>query len=93
MKNTNVREYPIARDNLLITDAEYGVKRRAPKFLLECSMQQLHNELIASPDDGGLLGSRHADTNDVIISDKMLYSLEPPQLRPMTDNKKDYLWL
>ena len=51
-------------------------------------MRQLHNELIASPDDGGLLGSRHADTNDVIISDTMLYSLSPPQLRPITDNHK-----
>ena len=51
-------------------------------------MQQLHNELIASPDDGGLLGSRHAEKNDVIISDTMLRSLAPTQLRPMTDNHK-----
>ena len=51
-------------------------------------MQQLHNELIASPDDGGLVGSRHAETNDVIISDTMLRSLAPPQIRPMTDNNK-----
>ena len=48
-------------------------------------MRQLHNELITSPDDGGLLGARHADTNYVMISDTMLRSLEPPQLRPMTD--------
>ena len=27
-------------------------------------------------------------TNDVIISDTMLRSLAPPQLRPMTDNHK-----
>ena len=51
-------------------------------------MQQLHNELIASPDDGGLLGARHADTNDVIISDTMLRYLSLPQLRPMTDHHK-----
>ena len=51
-------------------------------------MRQLHNELIASPDDGGLLGDRQADTNDVIISDTMICSLAPPQLRPMKDNKK-----
>ena len=57
-----------------------------PKFLLECSIRQLHNEIIASPDDGGLLGAGHAETNDVIISDTMLRSLAPPQLRPMTDN-------
>ena len=51
-------------------------------------MRQLHNELIASPDDGGLVGARHAITNDVIISGTMLRSLAPPQLRPMTDNHK-----
>ena len=51
-------------------------------------MRQLHNELIASPDDGGLLGARHAETNYVIISDTMLCSLGSPQLRPMTDNHK-----
>ena len=76
-----MREYPIARDTLLITDAESGVKRIVTKLLLECSMQQLHNELIASPDYGGLLGARHADTNDVIISDTILRSLAPPQQR------------
>ena len=51
-------------------------------------MRQLHNEIIASPDDGDLLGARHADTNDVIISDTILCSLEPPQLRPITDHQK-----
>ena len=78
MKNSNMHEYPIARDTLLITDTESGVKRRVLKLLLECYMQQLHNDLIASPDDGDFLGSRNADTNDVIISDSMLISLAPP---------------
>ena len=39
MKNSNVRESPIARDTLLITDAESEVKRRVPKLILECSMR------------------------------------------------------
>ena len=81
-------ESPIARDTLIITYAESRVKRRVPKLLLECSIRQLHNDIIASPDDGGLLGDRHADTNDVIISDTMLSSLSPPQLCPMIDNHK-----
>ena len=51
-------------------------------------MQQLHNELIASPDDVGLVEARHAETNDVISSDTMLRSLAPPQLHPMTDKHK-----
>ena len=86
MKNPNVRKSPISHDTLLITDLESGVKRRVPKLLLEFSIQQLHNELIASPDDVGLLGARNDDTNDVIISDTILCSLAPPQLRPMTDH-------
>ena len=68
--------------------AEYGVKRRVIKILLECSMKQLQNDLISSPDDGGLLVSRHADTNDMVISDTIIRSLAPPQLRPMTDHQK-----
>ena len=51
-------------------------------------MRKLHNELIASPDNGGLLGSWHSDTNDVIISDTMIFYLAPPQLLPMTDHHK-----
>ena len=43
MKNPDVRESPIARDTLIITDAESGVKRIVLKLLPECSMRQLHN--------------------------------------------------
>ena len=88
MNNSNVSESPITRDTLLIADTDAKVKCRVPKLLFECYMRQLHNELIASPDDGGLVGARHAITNDVIISDTMLRSLVLPKLRPMTDNKK-----
>ena len=51
-------------------------------------MQQFHNELIASPDDVGLLGARQPNKNDVIISDTMLCSLAPPQLRPISHHHK-----
>ena len=51
-------------------------------------MRQFQNELIDSPDDGGLLGARHAETNYVIISGTMICFLAPSQLRPMTDNYK-----
>ena len=83
-----VRKSPRSRDTLLITDVESGVKRRVPKILPEYSMRQFHNEIITSPDDGGLLEARHADTNGVIISDTMFCSLAPPQIRPMTDHHK-----
>ena len=87
-KKSNVLEYPISHDTLLITYAEFGVKWRVTKLLLECSMQQLHNELTNSPDDGGLLGATHAYTNYVIISDTIIRSLSPPQLLPMKDHQK-----
>ena len=82
MKNSNVRRSSISHNTLLISDEESEVKRRVPKLLLYCSMRQLYNELIASPGYGGLLGSRHSDTNNLIISDTMLCYLAPPQLRP-----------
>ena len=85
---SNMCESPIACDTLLITDAEFGVKGRVPKLLLECSMRQLHNEVIASPYDGGLIRARHANNNDVIIIDTMLRSLALPQLRPITDHDR-----
>ena len=88
MKNSNVREYPISLDTLLIADAEYGVKRRVPKLSLECSMRQLHNDLIASPYDVGLLGAINSNTNDVISSGTMFCSLATPQLRPMIYHHK-----
>ena len=88
MKISNVRQSPITRDTLLISDADTKVKHRVPKLLLECSMRQFHHELIASPDYGGLVGARHAITNDVVISDTMLRSLAPPQLFPMKENQK-----
>ena len=88
MKNSNVCQSPITRDTLLIAYADSKVKRRVRKLLLECSMRHFHNELIASPDYGGLVGAIHAITNDVIINDTMLRYLAPLQLRPMTYNHK-----
>ena len=88
MKISNVREYPIAHYTLLITDAESGVKRRVPKLLLKCSMRKLHNDIITSPDDGGLLGAMHADTTDVISSDTIIRSLTLPKLLPIIYHHK-----
>ena len=88
MKFSNVRESTISCDTLPITDAESGVKQRVSELLLGCCMQQFHNEIITSPDDGGLVGARHADTNDVIISDTMLNYLALPELHSMIDHQK-----
>ena len=81
-------EPPIARDTLIITDAESVVKWRVPKILLEYFMRQLQNDIIASIDNGGLIGARNTNTNYVIISDTMFRFLAPLQLLPMTNNYK-----
>ena len=83
-----MRQSPITRDTLIIADADNKVKRRVPRLLLECFIGQLHNELIALPDDGGLVGARNAIKKDLIISDTMVCSLAPFQLLPMTHNYK-----
>eukprot|EP00978_Attheya_sp_CCMP212_P042165 scaffold252548_cov45-Attheya_sp.AAC.1 len=80
MKNPNVRQSPITRDMLIIKDVETGVKRSVPKLLLEFSMHQLHNEMIAPPDQGGLQGARHHTSNGVIISDTMMLRSLVPRL-------------
>ena len=51
-------------------------------------MQQLHDDIIASPDDGGLFGARHSITSDVIIINTVLRSLAPSKLLPMKNNHK-----
>ena len=88
IKHSNLRESPKDRDTLLITDAVYRVKRRFLKLLLECYMQKLHNEIIASLDDLVLLVVKHADTNCMMISDTILCSLAPPQPCTMTYHHK-----
>ena len=57
MKISNVRQSPMTCDTLLIAYADSKVKRRVPKLLLGCSIRQLHNEIIDSPDYGGLPGT------------------------------------
>ena len=90
MKNLNVCISPIIRDTLLITDAESGVKWISPKLLLEFSMRNLHNEITASPDYGGSLGTRHANTNDVIIIDT-LFITSSTTSNDISSQK--YVWL
>jgi hypothetical protein len=89
LKNSNVCQSPIVNDTLLIRNTETGDKQRVPKLLLECSMRQLHNELLAPPNDGGLVaGARDVLTKEAVISDTMLRSIAPPQLRQMSDRHK-----
>jgi len=88
LNNSNIRESPIARDTLQIDVDNSGIKTCVPKLLLECSVRELHNELIAPASEGGLKEARNSVTGEVIISDTMLRSIMPKQIRRMKEHHK-----
>ena len=81
--NSNVREYPIVRDTLLIDEHGNSVWTRVPKLLLECSVRKLYNELISPALEGGL-----EYTSEVIIRDTILRKIMPGQIRRMQEHHK-----
>jgi hypothetical protein len=87
INHPNVIDSPIARDRLLITDPETGLKKRTGKLLLEISVRELHNALLEPSKKGGL-ACAWTFIGDVLISDTALRYLLPPQLRPMTERHK-----
>eukprot|EP00978_Attheya_sp_CCMP212_P034636 scaffold146167_cov65-Attheya_sp.AAC.1 len=88
LRNSNIRESPIVRDTLLIAEDSDGVKTRVPKLLLECSVCELHNELISPTLEGGLEEAKDRVTGEVIISDTMVRSIMPAQIRRIQEHHK-----
>jgi hypothetical protein len=66
-----VIQSPITIDTLLLPGRETGVVMCVPKLLIEISIRELHNDLIESPESGGLAKARDAEGR-VIISDSVL---------------------
>jgi hypothetical protein len=87
LAHPQVVQSPITSDTLLLPDRETGLTICVPKLLLEISIRELHNDLIAPPKSGGLAEARDAEGH-VIISDSVLRCLLPPQLRKMTERHK-----
>ena len=58
-----------------------------PKFLLQVSVRELHNNLVIDTNDGSIKDSRDEDDN-IIISDSTLRSLLPPQLKQISARYK-----
>ena len=75
MKNSNMSQSPISHDTLLIADADTKVKCRVPTLLLECSMRQLHNDIINPPDDGGLVSASAISKVSRDIGDSRTFEL------------------
>jgi hypothetical protein len=56
-----VVQSPITNNTLLLLDRESGLTIHVPKLLLEISIRELHNDLIAPPTSGGLAEARDAE--------------------------------
>mmetsp|Transcript_49984 Transcript_49984/g.50829 ORF Transcript_49984/g.50829 Transcript_49984/m.50829 type:complete len:132 (-) Transcript_49984:258-653(-) len=74
---------PIKDDVVTIQDLSHqNNKRKIPKILLQCSVRELHNELVKEPE------VRDANGN-VLVSDWKLRDLMPPEVRrPSKEHKQ-----
>ena len=68
--NNNVVTSPNANDTVWVI-MDDGEKVRETKLLLLCSVRELHNDLIESPEEAGFSGTRN-DSGEVLISDVAL---------------------
>jgi hypothetical protein len=81
-----VVESPIKDETLLVLNPVTGIKERKAKLLLCVPVRELHNDLVKDPPTG-LAGAKDAN-NKCVISDTMLRSLLPPELKPATNRHK-----
>ena len=88
LDHPHVIDSPISNDCLWIKDPEAPEgRRRVGKLLLEISVRELHNDLLDTPENGGLAEARD-ESGNILISDTALRYLLPPQLRRMTASHK-----
>ena len=87
-KHEFVVDSPIMHDTLKVFDATTGKKTKVlAKLLLQISIRELHNDLVAAAERGDL--PELLDSNGrMIISDTRLRSILPPQLRRATQRHK-----
>ena len=75
-------------DTLLIPDAEDPKQKVCvEKLLLQVSICELHNDLLSLP-PLGLVDKAYNNDGKVLLSDKVLQALLPPQLQKMTEPHK-----
>ena len=78
MHHPQVVQSPIANDCLKVKIYCYTEPQLVPKFSLQVSVRELHNNRVSATKYGGLKIVRDEDDN-IIISDSTLRSLLPPQ--------------
>ena len=73
---------PIYNDCIKVMLDDQTEPQLVPELLLHVSIRELHNILVSDTNDGGLKYSRY-EYGNIIISDYILRSLLPPQLKQM----------
>jgi hypothetical protein len=81
-----VVESPIKDETLLVLNPSTGIKERKAKLLLCVPVRELHNDLVKEPPIG--LAEAKDANNKCVISDTMLRSLLPAELKPATKRHK-----
>lgn len=83
----DVVQSPIAKDTIQVYNPETKYKEPKPKLLLMISVRELHNDM-TKPVEAGGFEYAHSDDGKLLISDTMLRSLLPKELRRMTERHK-----
>ena len=86
-RHPQVVQPPISNDCLKVMLDDQTEPQLVTKFLLQVSVRELHNSLVSDPNDCGLKDTRDED-GKIIISDSILRSLLPHQLKQMSARYK-----
>ena len=87
MHHPQVVQPTIVNDFLKVKIDGHTEPQLVPKFLIQVSVREHHNNLVGYTEDGGLKEARDAE-NNIIISDSKLCSLLPPKLKIMLSRYK-----
>ena len=71
---------PIINDFLKVKIDGHTETQLVPKYLLQVSVREIHNNIVSAKIYCGIKESRYEDDN-IIISDSTLRPLLPPQLK------------
>ena len=79
----DVMNSPLYGD-MLWRKKEDGTREKIHKLLITISIRQLHNDMLESPQNGGLAGAKNVN-GEVIISDTTLRDNLPFNLQPIQE--------
>ena len=90
LNHPHIISSPIHRDTVLVKVTqpnELTIKERVGKLLLEISVRELHQDLLKPPPTG-LSAIYCNSTKNLLVSERYLRNILPPQLRPITFSQK-----